>query len=701
MKIQKIFLSALFSVIGSFVFTASAFASVTPTISAVGYGDGDRVTVTVNADPSASVLMYYTKTGVGPQLTYIGTTNSSGYLSVIIRTTDYVVASGSAVHVLVNNLQSSDVAWPYGSSTTTTSSITLSQTGMVLNVGGSSTITATGSSSLYLSNNSNSSIANVSISGNSITITGNKYGQTVVTVCPQSSSSNCPSVYVTVQSSGVSALTFSQSNITIAYGQSVPVTVSGGTGVYTILNNSNSGNVSASLSSSTVTLNALQSSGSSSITVCSSDISSCGIINVTIGTSSTATLYFSQTSPVISTGQTLNITLSGGGSSSYYLSSNSSTSVVQATVSGSTLTLYGILSGTSNVTVCSSVGSCNSLAVTVSYVSTGGPITLSQNSVSLLVGQSLSITVSGGSSPYSLSSNSGNIFQSTLSGNIITLYGVSIGSSTVAVCSSEGACITLSVTVTSASSSTAGLTFSQSSLSLTSGQSQSVTVSGTGGYYISGNTNSSVATASISGSTITVSGVGTGSTNISVCQSGGSCSILYVWVNSGSTTTTSLPTTFLTFSKSNPTVAKGSSTAISIYGTSSSTYYVAYNSSSSIVQTSVSGANLTISGSANGCAVVVICSSNSVCGAVSVTVGTTAATTTTKYTFSGENITVGSSGDAVTELQQRLKNEGYFTGSVTGYYGALTANAVRSYQKAKGISQTGTVGPLTMAELNK
>lgn len=713
MRIQKIFASCLFSLIGLLAFAPAVFAS-TPTLSVSGNGDGDNVTVAVNGDANANVLMGYTKTGVGLQIQSIGTTNSSGYLSATISTSGYGIASGSAVYVydIVNgqqSSQSSSVLWPYGSSTGTLSTITLSQTGLVLAVGGASTITASGSSSLYLSNNSNPSVVNVSISGNSIAFTGNRYGSAVVTICPQSSSTNCPSVYVTVQNSGAAALTFSQPNPTIAYGQSLSISISGGnTGAYSILNNSNSSYVTASLSGSTVTLNAIQSSGSASITVCSADMSSCGIINVTIGAASTATLYFSQSNPVISTGQSLVITVSGGGTGSYYISSNSNTSILQATINGSYLTLYGILNGTSTVVVCSSLGSCNSLSATVSYISNGGSLTLSQSNVNLLAGQSLSITVSGGSTPYSLSSNSGNIFQATLNGNIINLYGVNSGSSSVSVCSSGGACVTLSVVVNGGTGSTNGPSFSQSSISLTAGQSQSVTLSGNSGYYISGNTNSSVATAMINGSTITVSGLTAGNSNISVCQSGGQCSILYVWVTSGSTV---LPSSFLTFSQDSPSLSTGQSLVSSIFGGTSGTYYVAYNSSSSVVQTSISGSSLTISGVANGCSVIVICSSNNICGAISATVGATSSTSTgttttgtttstTKYTFT-EQITSGDSGDEVSALQQRLKDAGYFTGSVTGYYGILTTDAVRSYQKANGINQTGTMGPLTMAALNK
>jgi hypothetical protein len=697
MKINKIILLSLFSLLAFIISIPSVFAA-TPTLSVSG--NGDTVSMVINGDANATVLMYYTKTGVGPTLYSIGNTNSSGYLSTSVSTSTLAVASGSAVHVTINSQSSSDVSWPTTSSTTST--ITLSQTGLVLNVGSSSTITATGSSSLYLSNNTNPAVANVAISGSSITITGNTYGSTVVTICPQTSSTNCPSVYVTVQNSGASSLTFSQTNLTIANNQSVPVTVSGGTGFYTILSNSNSTNVSASLNSSTITLRALQSSGQSSITVCSSDISSCGIINVTIGATSSATLYFSQTNPTVSIGQTTTISLSGGGSSSYYLSSNSNNSVVQATVSGTTLSLYGILSGSSTVTVCSSVGSCNSLGVSVSYVSTGGSLALSQSSVSLLVGQSVGITISGGATPYSISSSSTNIFQSSLNGNIITVSGVSVGSSTLLVCSSESACVNLSVAVNSSSSSISNPVFSQNNLSLTLGQSQSVTVSGNGGYYVSGNTSSSVASATINGTVITVNSLSIGNTNISICQNGGLCSILYVTVlsSASTTTTTNTATSFLTFSKSNPSMSVGQGSVVTISGGSG--YTVAYNSNSGVVQTGITGSSLILSGVKKGCAVVVVCSSNNTCGALLVSVGitTSSSTTTTghKFTF---NLTYGDSGNDVTALQQRLEAEGYYSGPITGYYGSLTTAAVRNYQKAKGISQTGTMGPQTMSALNK
>lgn len=64
-------------------------------------------------------------------------------------------------------------------------------------------------------------------------------------------------------------------------------------------------------------------------------------------------------------------------------------------------------------------------------------------------------------------------------------------------------------------------------------------------------------------------------------------------------------------------------------------------------------------------------------------------------TVNAENLTVGSRNDAVIELQKRLKQWGYYRGTVDGVYGAKTREAVRYFQQKNGLAADGVVGPAT------
>ncbi len=66
------------------------------------------------------------------------------------------------------------------------------------------------------------------------------------------------------------------------------------------------------------------------------------------------------------------------------------------------------------------------------------------------------------------------------------------------------------------------------------------------------------------------------------------------------------------------------------------------------------------------------------------------------------DLSEGMENPDVKELQARLRSSGHFNFPTdTGYFGAVTVEAVKAYQTANGISSTGYVGPLTRASLNK
>ncbi|WP_054874276.1 spore cortex-lytic enzyme [Oxobacter pfennigii] len=59
----------------------------------------------------------------------------------------------------------------------------------------------------------------------------------------------------------------------------------------------------------------------------------------------------------------------------------------------------------------------------------------------------------------------------------------------------------------------------------------------------------------------------------------------------------------------------------------------------------------------------------------------------------------GSRGSVVTEIQRRLKNWGYYNGSVDGIYGYQTYLAVRKFQAKNGLAVDGIVGSRTLSAL--
>lgn len=78
------------------------------------------------------------------------------------------------------------------------------------------------------------------------------------------------------------------------------------------------------------------------------------------------------------------------------------------------------------------------------------------------------------------------------------------------------------------------------------------------------------------------------------------------------------------------------------------------------------------------------------------------ATTSKLYSSSAKSLVlkIGSSGEAVSALQQKLSSLGFYKyGTITGYYGSVTKDAVVRFQQASGLSADGIAGPATRIKL--
>lgn len=59
----------------------------------------------------------------------------------------------------------------------------------------------------------------------------------------------------------------------------------------------------------------------------------------------------------------------------------------------------------------------------------------------------------------------------------------------------------------------------------------------------------------------------------------------------------------------------------------------------------------------------------------------------------------GSNSDEVRQIQQKLKNWGYYNGAVDGIFGSKTLNAVKLFQQKNGLTVDGVAGPKTLAAM--
>jgi hypothetical protein len=339
-----------------------------------------------------------------------------------------------------------------------------------------------------------------------------------------------------------------------------------------------------------------------------------------------------------------------------------------------------------------------SASVTWPYSATTnvGGLTFSQPSPVIGVGQNGSVTISGGSGSYYVSSNSNPSAASpTIVGNTISFYGAAAGSSSIVVCSTGGGCGTITITVGNTSGNSP--TTSASTLNVNQGSQGSLILSGGfGPYTISIPAGSGVSTTLI-GNTLYVNGNATGTNTIYVCSANNAgCTPVTVNVQAQGSVVTNPGNGNLGFTIP---ITVGQPIQVSLTGGIGSYYLQSPVSSPALA--SISGNTLMLNGAVAGSGMVTVCQTGaSSCLPIRFAVMPALNGTGGGY-FYDTDLTVGMTSQDVMELQTRLKAEGYFTANVTGYFGPITRSAVMAYQSAHGISATGYVGPVTRAMLNQ
>ncbi len=348
------------------LFTAGIAYATVPTFSqtSITVGSGQSTTITSTNGASLYLESNSSPTNVsvstnGTQATFIGL--APGGSSVVLCN----VGTASDCATLGVSVQSGNVT-----------GILFSQTNPSLLIGSTQSITVSGGNGTYsISSNSNASVVSTNLSGNLLTVSGVALGGATITVCDTSNTCGTLSVTINSSSSSSSGLTFGQNNLSLVTGGSQIVSISGGNGSYSISSNSNSAVVSAGMSGSNSISLYASSPGSATITVCDSSNTCASLYAmVSASTATSGGVVFGVTNPTLTVGQTLNVGLSGG-ASTYVILSNSNGNIVQASVTNSSLSLYGENAGADSLTICATGGGCSAFSVTVSG-STTAPTTV-------------------------------------------------------------------------------------------------------------------------------------------------------------------------------------------------------------------------------------------------------------------------------------------------------------------------------------
>ncbi len=470
---------------------------------------------------------------------------------------------------------------------------------------------------------------------------------------------------------------------------------------------------------------------------------------------------------LINTASSVNISVSGADQNAtvtfYYPNSytNSTNSVTYTSIdigqtnSAGSFTVgvapnsYGLTGG---VSVYVSVDGANSSKVSwpASVSSSGqtGSLTLSDQNISLVVGQSKNIFPMNTGNALSVQGNSNLSVVSTAvqtSNNSVLVTGLNAGSSTISICASTAGCATLSVSITAP---TQAISFSLPQAYVVVGQpAQTISIYGPGTYSTPANTNKDAITASIDGTNLVLKGTTIGQATVSVCAQGYLCgsitvnslasgsaipnqTVLQTPVVSGFNEPPQLSTLTISSNNSGGLFFGGNSTISLNFGAnvsvnnvqvkiggsqtavtqgSNGLYYTSYKPSASDVLplavaisfTDLSGrvghSYLWIGDSTQNAPVSTVSGAQS---AIAVSPGQSFAGSFTKYLYPGMT-DYGVSDREVLALQQRLKADGFFSSSPTGYFGLQTKSAVEAFQKKNGLTVIGVVGPATRALLNK
>ena len=318
----------------------------------------------------------------------------------------------------------------------------------------------------YTATSNNVSVADVSLVGNSLKVTGITAGAANVVI--RDSQGATVNVAVTVPAaSTVPLFTTAPPSVTIAISSTQTYGVGGGTGPYTATSN-NVSVADVSLVGNSLKVTGIT-AGAANVVIRDSQGATVNVA-VTVPAASTVPLYTTAPPSVtIAIGSTQ--TYGVGGGTGPYTATTSNSTVADVSLVGNSLKVLGLKAGSASIVVRDAVGASTTVAVTVGLT----PLSVTPNSATGIIDDILVATIVGGAPPYRASV--GNILVATASivgSDQLTIQLKQTGQTVITVLDANNQSAPYSVTSNAA---TPGIRLSPSVLTVSEKDNQAITLS--------------------------------------------------------------------------------------------------------------------------------------------------------------------------------------------------------------------------------
>ena len=251
-------------------------------------------------------------------------------------------------------------------------------------------------------------------------------------------------------------------SVSVQTGKSTSTTISGGTASYSIQTQPDTTIATAQVSGSTLSVTGVTAGQTSVIIQDSSSPVKTATIQITTSKSGTLTIDFNNPSALqnISTGVqgSTNLNISSG-IQPYNLITQPDSSVAIALISTNTLTIVGVSPGTSSLVLQDSSSSPKTITLQIT-VGNETPLVVNPQNISIgTISSTGSATISGGAAPYNVVTQpNSSIASANIPGNILTVFGKAIGTTSVTIQDSYSPAETITIPITVGGGTTTGTT---------------------------------------------------------------------------------------------------------------------------------------------------------------------------------------------------------------------------------------------------